>query len=1394
MTIKGKLIGFILTFIIMTLVMGGGALYIFLKLSDNVDVTYGEVERHKRHDELILAARDIVMAAEGWAKHADPVYRERFTRYLVFFDEISAQLGMISEEDGGLLREVRNNIEGLRESAAQIIRMDDPILSFEVEQLVQIMKSYEHSLISEADVLHRNSLRLTSNLVASSERLRKSLSFYLLLIITLGLGTTGFLVFAVKRVLQRPYNELFRATEKIASGDLHYRIDSKAKDEFGLIFRRFDSMTESLEKTEQDLMRKLKESELFLDVSRMSAMLPNLREMLGHMCETIAEKMEKDACGIFLFQPETQAYRLEACNVDQEGADMSLSMESEVSRMARETLKPFIIEEKAGFPELARVCRGVSSFMVAPIIQDGACTGILMLGSARPMGFRAGEMDTTMILAHTIGASVKNIELYEESVKQLGQLRTVYELSRAIAGVYDPDELLNTITEKMALLINARGCVIRLVDDGVLRLRAYHGSKEEFARVKDVPLGKGIAGWVAREGKPMFVEDVSQMPEEVKEYKTAALSAISVPLKKDDRIMGTLGLYDKIDERGRTRPFSVDDLAVAEGFAAITAIIIEKARMLEEENRAKGELLAATKRMEFLFESVQGGIVTLTRDFTITAANNYVERWVDLPLERIINQSAVDVFHAKGGICPHCAASVSFEEGSVNSITQSSGLNYADLTSYPMKNEEGEVEEAVVFIQDITERVLYQEEIMGLYREVMQTKEYMEGLINNSADAIVTSNIEGIVRSWNPAAEAIYGFKKEEVLGTFLPFIPENLLEFEKTNIEKIKSGEVLKIETFRKRKDGKLIEVSLTLSPIKDVTGDIIGISGISRDISDKKRVEKELIRRNQELSRLFFVSSAMRSTLELDRLLRMVLTAVTMSDGLGFNRAILFLVDEERGSLRGTMGVGPSSPEEAWKIWESLSVEHQSLHEIMHAIDEAAAPHETFLDCLCRGIEVPMESDTILARTAREKKAFNIMDARSEPVTDIALIQQLATEAFAAVPLVSRDKVIGVMWVDNQFNKKPITEEDMKFLTGFSDQAASAMEAARLFQQISMAEAELENIFRSISDMVFITDPDYTIRTVNEAVVGRIGLPKEDIIGRKCYQVFHGMDEPWEACPHHMTVDDRQSHVEEVEDPHLKVTFISSTAPMFDSEGNFQGTVHVVRDISELKDLRVKLQSTERMAALGEVAAKVAHEIRNPLVSVGGFARRLEEKLDGGLKEYAHIISEEVRRLESILRDILGFVKEVRMSRRLVDLNEIVASVLGLLRDELSGKGNSILKEFSDLSLVMNIDPDRVKEAILNILVNANEATERGRISVRTYARDGAGVLEVNDEGSGIRAEDIVRIFDPFFTTRPTGTGLGLAISKRIVEENNGTIEVKSAGEGTGARFTITLPMEEE
>ena len=272
----------------------------------------------------------------------------------------------------------------------------------------------------------------------------------------------------------------------------------------------------------------------------------------------------------------------------------------------------------------------------------------------------------------------------------------------------------------------------------------------------------------------------------------------------------------------------------------------------------------------------------------------------------------------------------------------------------------------------------------------------LEGIIESFPDAIVTFNLNGIVTSWNTGAENMYGFTKEESIGRFLPYSPVFFLSTEKENIERIKNGEILKdYETIRQKKDGTTLEVSLTVSPVRDQEGRIIGGICISRDISEKKRVEKELVRRNQELSRLFFISSAMRGTLELDRLLRMILTAVTMSDGLGFNRAILFLVDESKAVLRGAMGVGPASPEEAFQIWDRLSLEKKTLSDIIYEIETGPLRKDSFLDRLSLSMEIPLSEDTVLTRAAKERKPFNIQDVKEEPLSDAVLIQQLGTQA---------------------------------------------------------------------------------------------------------------------------------------------------------------------------------------------------------------------------------------------------------------------------------------------------------------------------------------------------------------------------------------------------------------
>ena len=1390
MSLRRKLILFMLAFLLVAAILGSGALYVFYNLNKSLSQVDREFTTNRHYVELRSYIRLAIDNARGWGITGLNRYRIRYdeniSKVYKKFGEIQSVFGEDRE-----VRRIGSQFQSIKLITDRMVSARDPVGDPEVLALMRNLEEEKDRIFTMLDELSEKSMTSLSFLVSLGERIRRDTMVYVFLLVSVTSVSFFFLALFMRRMLTHPFNELLDATEKVAGGDLSYRINPVRTDEFGLIAGRFDGMVQNLQDSTWKLQTRLRETELLLDVARIAGMTPEVKEALSQMVKTIASKLEKDVCSIFLLRPEGNAFSLEASNRTDVPIGTVLPIDSYISRIVLDTMKPVLIEDTTGISE-EELCTVCKSLLVSPIIRDGACKGLLIVGRFRPFGFRADEKDAVMILAHTIGVVVKNAELFSTTRRQLKQISIMYDLSKALTSVYKPEELLRTISHEIAKLTGARICVIRLIENGVLQVKSSYGLASDASEDMALPVGQGIAGWVVKEGRSLFVEDVSRLPEVIRPRTLKVKSAICVPLKVGEKILGTLGLYDKLGEGGAGQPFEIDDLHMAEGFASISAITIEKARIEEEERRRREEVFDAKKRLDLLFDTVQGGIVSLDLEYNILSANRYVERWVDMPLSDIVGKNSREVFHAKGGICPHCAARPTFDSGDINSITQSSGLNYAELTAYPVRDRKGDVAEAVVFIQDITDRILYQEEIMGLYREVAQTKEYLESLINNSADAITTTDLEGNIKSWNQAAESIYGFTEREVMGRPLPFVPDFLMKQERQFMERIKAGDVIKTETLRKTRDGEVLEVSLTLSPIKDAMGEAIGISGISRDITKKKQVERELIRRNQELSRLFFISSAMRGSLELDRLLRMILTAVTMSDGLGFNRSILFLVDEEKNVLMGAMGVGPASPDEAGHIWEGLSLNQRTLPDIIEEIEESPLKKESFFDKLAKGVEVPLEEESVLSKAVKEKRTFNVTDIRQEPLSDTRLLQQLGTEAFAVVPLVSRDKVIGVLWVDNLFNRRPITEEDMKFLGAFSNQTASAIENARLFQDISMAEAELENIFRSISDMVYLTDNDYNLKKVNEAVIQRVKKPLDEIIGKKCYQVFHGTDYPLETCPHLKTMQTRRANIEEYDDAYMNATLLSSTSPLFDTEGNFMGVVHVVRDITEMKELRTRLQNAERMAALGEVAAKVAHEIRNPLVSVGGFAKRLEKKLGGNLKEYATIISDEVDRLEHILKEILGFVREVRISRQAVLLSEHIEGILNLMSTEIAGKGNRIVKKLEPVSVF--IDPNRMKEALLNIITNANQATDSGTIRVSVYEANGEAVIELADTGCGIKRSDLGRIFDPFFTTRPLGTGLGLAIAKRIVEEHGGRISAQSEWPGGGSIFSIYLPLRKE
>jgi len=248
-------------------------------------------------------------------------------------------------------------------------------------------------------------------------------------------------------------------------------------------------------------------------------------------------------------------------------------------------------------------------------------------------------------------------------------------------------------------------------------------------------------------------------------------------------------------------------------------------------------------------------------------------------------------------------------------------------------------------------------------------------------------------------------------------------------------------------------------------------------------------------------------------------------------------------------------------------------------------------------------------------------------------------------------------------------------------------------------------------------------------------------------------------------------------------------------EEKGSFIGYLFLFRDLTEMILLRKEMARNQRLASLGSLAAGIAHEIRNPLSSIKGFATYFKEKYrdkpeDG---EIADILIEEVERLNRVIGQLLDFARPMTMNRQHRSLRALIDHTLKMIEPQATTKAIHIEKDLAEGNPFASIDEDRMAQVLLNLYLNAFDAMAPEGILRVSLSLPGNGMaqISVSDTGRGIHKNDLPHIYDPYFTTKPSGTGLGLAIVHRIIEAHDGRISITSE-EGKGTTVTILLPTE--
>jgi PAS domain S-box-containing protein len=620
-----------------------------------------------------------------------------------------------------------------------------------------------------------------------------------------------------------------------------------------------------------------------------------------------------------------------------------------------------------------------------------------------------------------------------------------------------------------------------------------------------------------------------------------------------------------------------------------------------------------------------------------------------------------------------------------------------------------------------------------MVEELRYSEERYRLVVSNSPLGIAVCDTTGKIELVNESLVEMLGSPSSEATMKINVFTFPLLQKagISKTFRTTLETGLNFTSDHFYKSKWGKEVFVRFFLTPLRDSNQRVIGVQALVQDITEIKKAEESLMESEERLQAIFEYAPVAYFLHDLKG---------KLIDG---NRA----AEEMTGYLRNEL---ISKSFKKLKLLSAGDIVRAVKNMMKNALGKATGPVEY---------------------------TFNRKDGTKVPV------------AISAYPIKIKGKTI-VLGVAMDLTERKKGEEA---LANYS--ADLEREVKLKTEELNLAERFLRSVIDGSRELITVVDADGNLEIVNQAASRAIGYSEEEVQGKPVSIFYFESDFAQMLDLQRRLAVGEENIVFPVslrckDGSPLPVEI--SISPLFDTNGNFSGSVAVARDTREVAQLRKALLQSEKLASTGQLAANIAHEVNNPLTIIKNYLHLASEELDENSQNSGilSIIGEEVERIARIINGLLSFYRPENTWMAPTNVNELIEKLLGFMRITLAKSNITIEDELQpDLPLII-LTPDQLYQVLLNMVKNAQEAMPNGgTLRIATWQEKNSLHISISDTGRGIEKNDLDNIFDPFFTTKgSTGTGLGLSISYGIIKSLDGEIKVTSKP-GKGTTFTIIL-----